>query len=130
MSRFVLAALLVVAQARTTQDGVYTAAQAKRGESAYQQHCASCHAADLTGDGQATPLTGKEFTAAWSQQPLGDLFERIRTTMPADAPGSLKPADVADVVAFLLQKNAFPEGQSELPADRQALGITIVAPKP
>jgi mono/diheme cytochrome c family protein len=131
MKPLALAAVLIAAQATTTQDGVYTAAQATRGATVYADKCASCHSADLAGDGQATPLAGKEFISAWSTQPLGDLFERIHATMPADAPGTVKPADVADVVAFILQKNAAPEGQSELPADRQALRrITIVAPKP
>ena len=30
-------------------DGVYTSVQARRGESAFQTHCVSCHGADLGG---------------------------------------------------------------------------------
>ena len=115
------AMLFLAAQGKTTQDGVYTDAQAKRGDAVYGKACASCHAPNLEGDGQAPSLAGKEFDAEWNDQPLGDLFERIRLTMPADAPGTLKPAEVADVVAFLLARGHQPAGAAELPADAAAL---------
>jgi mono/diheme cytochrome c family protein len=131
MKLFILTAVLLFAQAKTTQDGVYTAAQATRGEAVYSQKCTSCHAADLAGDGQASPLAGKDFQMGWSDQSLNDLFERIRATMPGDAPGSLNPAEVADVIAFILNKNNMAAGETELPADPSALNaIKFVAPKP
>jgi hypothetical protein len=47
-----------------------------------------------------------------------------------DAPGTLKPAETADVIAFLLSKASFPAGDAELPADAAALKeITFVAPQ-
>src|SRR5215217_817670 len=70
--------------------GVYSEAQAKRGEAEYADKCASCHAPDLTGIDQAPPLTGADFTANWNDLSLHDLFERIRISMPADKPGSLR----------------------------------------
>ena len=134
MKLFALAAVLPVllfAQTKTTGDGVYTAAQAARGESVYSSKCASCHGPDLTGDGQASPLAGKDFTSAWNDQPLSDFFERIHATMPADAPGSLQPAEVADVVAFILNRNGMPAGEAELTAEPSAIkGVKFVTPKP
>lgn len=121
MRTIVLAAVLVAAQSKTTTDSVYTAAQAKRGETVYGASCSSCHAPDLSGSGQAPSLTGKEFNDAWSGQTLADLFDRVQTTMPADAPGTLKPGETADVVAFMLSKDNFPAGDVELPADAAAL---------
>jgi mono/diheme cytochrome c family protein len=121
MKTVMLAAVLVAAQAKTTADPVYTAAQARRGETVYATSCASCHAPDLSGSGQATSLTGKDFNDAWNGQTLGDLFDRIQTTMPADAPGTLKPAEAADVIAFILSKASFPAGETELPAETAAL---------
>ena len=121
MKTIVLAAVLVAAQTKTTADSVYTAAQAKRGETVYGASCSSCHAPDLSGGGQAPSLSGKEFSEAWNGQTLADLFDRVQTTMPADAPGTLKPAESADVVAFILSKNDFPAGDTELPADAAAL---------
>jgi mono/diheme cytochrome c family protein len=128
---FFQALLLASAQGKTTLDGVYTDAQAKRGEAVYTKACAGCHQTDLSGDGQTPPLTGKDFNMDWIDQSLGDLFDRTRISMPADKPGSLAPADVADVIAFLLSKGRFPAGASELPSDLAALKtIKFVSPKP
>ena len=121
MKTIILAAVLVATQTKTIADSVYTAAQAKRGETVYGASCSSCHAPDLSGSGQASSLIGKDFNDAWDGQTLADLFDRIQTTMPADAPGTLKPADSADVVAFILSKGKFPAGEAELPADAAAL---------
>ena len=125
--------LLIVmsAQGRSTQDGIYTDAQAKRGEAIYVKSCAGCHQPDLAGDGQTPPLTGKDFNMDWNDGPVSDLFDRTRISMPADKAGSLAPAEVADVIAFLLSKGGFPAGQTELPPDAAALkAIKFVAPKP
>jgi mono/diheme cytochrome c family protein len=111
--------------------GVYTAPQAKRGEAIYADRCASCHAPDLSGIDQAPALTGGDFTAEWNDQSVNDLFERVRISMPADKPGSLERQQVADVLAFLLQKNDLPAGQTELPTTAEALKeIRFLARKP
>lgn len=118
------------AQARTTADGVYTEAQAKRGDAAYAKSCAGCHGPDLLGEGQAASLVGKDFNSGWTDMSMDDLFQRIRTSMPADAPGSLKAADVTDIMTFMLSKGGFPSGQTELPTDSTALKqLKFIAPK-
>ena len=78
MTRTAIAAVLLmaVAQPRTTRDGVYTEAQAKRGADVYEKACASCHAPNLSGSGQAPPLADADFAKEWDAQPLSDLFER------------------------------------------------------
>ena len=127
----VYAMVALGAQGRTIGDGVYTEAQAKRGETIYADSCASCHGQDLSGGGQTPGLAGKEFNGDWNNLPLSDLFDRTRGTMPADKPGTLKAEPTADVIAFLLQKGNFPAGQTELPSDDAALkAITFVSPKP
>jgi mono/diheme cytochrome c family protein len=128
---FVQALILISAQGKTTLDGVYTAAQAARGQKIYADSCASCHGDDLSGGGQAPALAGKDFNVDWNDLAMSDLFDRTHGTMPADKPGTLTPAQTADVIAFLLQKGQFPVGQTELPADVPALkAITFVSPKP
>jgi mono/diheme cytochrome c family protein len=123
--------ILVSAQGRTARDGVYTEAQAKRGETVYTQQCAGCHGPDLSGDGQAPSLTGQDFDREWTDMPLNDMALRISTSMPADAPGTLKPAEVADLVAFLLSKSHLPAAQTELPAETDALkAIKFLPAKP
>jgi len=126
----VQALILVSAQGKSTLDGVYTTAQAARGEAIYKDTCASCHGDDLSGGGQAPALAGKEFNADWIDLSLNDLYERTHVSMPADNPGTLTPAKTVDVIAFLLSKGTFPAGQTELAADAEALkAIKFVAPK-
>ena len=110
--------------------GVYTDAQAKRGETTANKACSSCHGVDLMGGEAGPALVGLEFLGNWNQQSLGDLFDRIHATMPADAPGSLSLPDTADVIARVLQLNKFPAGQKELPTDTNALGQIKIESQP
>jgi mono/diheme cytochrome c family protein len=106
---------------KTTWDGLYTEAQGKRGEQAYTENCAKCHGPDLAGADAAPPLMGGEFNSGWNDLTVGDLFERLRITMPADKAGSLSRQINADIVAYLLAKNGFPTGQTELPTQTEIL---------
>src|SRR6267154_2825021 len=128
-SKFVVAAVLAIcavsataAQAQTpasTWDGVYTDAQAVRGGAKYAQ-CAMCHGADLAGNGEAPPLTGR-FIPDWAGTTLADLSDKIQTTMPLYAPGTLSAADTTDLIAFLLKANNFPTGSNELASNIDVL---------
>lgn len=104
----------VSSESRSVWDGVYTEEQAKRGEPIYKKECASCHGASLTGGESSPPLSGGVFFANWNGLTLGDLFERIRKTMPQTAPGKLTRQQNADVLAFMLSVNKFPAGKTEL----------------
>ena len=117
-------------QTRTANDSVYTDAQATRGRTLYREKCATCHGDALEGK-LAPPLAGSAFLAVWGPQPLSDLAGKIRNTMPADDPGKLKPAEAADLVAYILQAGKFPSGRNELGADEAMLkSIVIAAAKP
>jgi mono/diheme cytochrome c family protein len=112
-------------------DGVYTDAQAKRGEELYSQYCASCHGPDLSGGEMAPGLTGGDFSSNWNDLSLGELFERIRVSMPQNAPGSLSRQQNADILAFVLYKGNFPAGSDELPTQTEVLNtIKFMAFKP
>ena len=113
--------IIVAAQGKTTLDGIYSEPQAARGEAVYKESCASCHGDDLSGGGQTPSLAGKEFNGDWVDLSIGDLFDRTHLSMPADKPGSLTPAQTADVIAFLLKKGNFPAGAADLPSDAAAL---------
>ena len=118
-----LAAVFTVATAAAQSagvsvwDGVFTEEQAKRGAATYLQQCANCHGPQLEGGDMTPPLTGGVFTSNWNDLTLGDLFERIRLTMPLDNPGKLSRQQNTDVIAFLLKANAWPKGSTELAAD-------------
>ena len=118
---------LVAMQGKTTADGVYSDAQAKRGEAAYSQSCSSCHGPDLSGLDSAPSLAGPEFLTSWTDQTVGDLVERVRTSMPADAPGSLARPAVIDIVSFIISKNGFPAGSADLPTESDALKAIKIA---
>jgi mono/diheme cytochrome c family protein len=118
----------VSGQERSVWDGVYTEEQSRRGERTYSDSCATCHAADLTGSQVVPALVGADFLTKLNGSMLSDLFDRIRTTMPQDGPGSLSSAQYADVVAFMLNKNNFPAGTADLPADIDALKTIHIEP--
>lgn len=112
-------------------DGVYTQAQAQRGQPLYGEHCASCHGATLEGGESAPALAGAEFLSNWSGLTAGDLFERMRTSMPQNKPGKLSREVNADILAYMFSMNQFPAGKTELSHATEVLkDIRIDATKP
>jgi PQQ-dependent dehydrogenase (methanol/ethanol family) len=83
----------------------FTAPQAARGQSAYEDDCASCHGGHLD-DGQfGPPLKGPAFRAQWHSQSAAAFFSLVATTMPPASPDSLDSQTYADIDAYLLQQN-------------------------
>jgi mono/diheme cytochrome c family protein len=111
------------AQARSTNDGVFTAEQAKRGEGIYKEQCATCHGDNLEGSGPMPPLAGKDFLTNWTGKSVGDLFEKTHTTMPATAPGTLTPEQAADIVAHMLATGKYPAGATALGTKVEELAV-------
>ena len=95
-------------------DGVFSDAQASRGEQTFQRVCVACH--------DTNEFSGGRFRLTWVGRTTGDLFDTISTLMPEGDPGSLSPAEYASVVAYLLQLNGYPAGDADLPASLQELG--------
>lgn len=91
----------------------YTAAQAERGRTTFNNVCSACH-----GLGE---FRGRQFELAWMARPVGDFLAHIGTAMPQDDPGSLPPADYAAVTAYVMQLNGIPASSTEVPADYRAL---------
>jgi S-disulfanyl-L-cysteine oxidoreductase SoxD len=121
----------VSSESRSVRDGVYTEEQAKRGEPLYRKECASCHGDMLTGGESAPPLSGAAFLANWNGLTVGDLFDRIRKTMPLTAPGRITRQQDADILSFMLSVNKFPPGKTELYRQSEMLKeIRFESPKP
>lgn len=119
------------AQQKTQWDGVFTEEQAKRGEPLYAEKCSSCHGPDMNGGEMAPGLTGGEFQANWNDLTLGDLFERMRISMPQNNPGSLSRQQNADILAAMLKKGNYPPGKAELATQTEVLnGYKFTAAKP
>jgi mono/diheme cytochrome c family protein len=103
---------------RSAREGVYTKAQATRGERVFAANCAVCH--------QPEQFVGPAFMRGWEGQPLFALFDTIRETMPQDNPGSLRREEYADILAYLLQLNGMRDGQDELPSTDELLKQVIL----
>lgn len=102
---------------RLASTGVYSASQAARGKEAYGDNCVQCHGAELDGGDSAPELAGSDFLKKWGGLPVGALHAFIDKNMPPGNGGALGAVREADIVAYILQKNGFPSGASNLPAD-------------
>jgi mono/diheme cytochrome c family protein len=111
----------------STASGVFTAAQAKNGEQAFQAKCASCHGPDLhSTDPEAPDLTEGAFRFGWQGKTLANRFEQIRSTMPYGNSGSLDDQTYIDIVAYILSFNGIPAGNQKLEPNVPALEKIIV----
>jgi mono/diheme cytochrome c family protein len=119
----VIALALVASAAFTTHSlsaqsgGVYTAAQAKAGAAIFAAQCSVCHGQKLEGV-SGPQLAGTDFIGKWTGQTADDLRDVIATEMPLTNPGSLKPNEVLQLLAYMLQQNKYPAGASELTAPK------------
>ena len=110
-------------------DGIYTEAQAARGGAVFGDQCAVCHGNPPVGASMGPPLIGDDFLAGFKDSNVEQIFTKISTTMPANDPGTLKPAEVTDVVAFLAMSNKWPAGEKELSSDLDVLKRIQIAKK-
>jgi mono/diheme cytochrome c family protein len=141
MIRLALSSLVLVAAvapshaddgADSIRGGVYTEVQAGRGAFSYPVACGKCHGYLLDGapddpDMFSTPpIGGPKFLRNWNGRSLAALYEYSRTTMPANNPGFLPDQELADVLAYLLQRSGLPAGQIELRPDPERLGRIVI----
>ena len=107
---------------RSSSAGVYSREQMARGQEVYVGQCRSCH----TPEAHASPT----FQAAWGGKSLHELYAYIRERMPKNEPASLSDQEYVDVMTYLLRLNRAPPGETELPADADALKAIRFDPKP
>ena len=117
-----------VAARQSVWDGVYTEAQASRGERQYGRSCEHCHGVDMAGDpvDEVPSLVLDSFMTEWSGRSVKDLFDAVKRSMPKDKPGSLGTGAYVDVVAYLLQANKFPSGAKELDRSPDRLAPIVI----
>jgi cytochrome c len=117
---------------RSVWSGVFTAAQAARGEKVYRGQCVFCHMDFLEGDPSEgpPPLAGDHFMVNWDGASVADLARHMHT-QPNDDPSDMYASTAADLVAFILSYNKIPAGNTELSSDRSDQAqIRIEAQKP
>jgi mono/diheme cytochrome c family protein len=117
---------------RSVWDGVYTDAQADRGEGQYGRTCAHCHGLALEGDGarEIPALASDSFMRHWRGRPVQALFDALMRSMPADDLGTLSPRTTADLIAYLLRVNGAPPGEMSLPSERELLASVVIDRRP
>jgi hypothetical protein len=102
---------------KTVWNGVYTDAQAARGEAAYEANCAPCHGSNLDG---VAYLKGNDFMERWRELNVRSLYDFINKSMPrqrrgsTNRPGSLSEVTYVDIMAHIFRANGFPSGSEEL----------------
>ena len=107
---------------KTTNSAVYTAAQADRGKAVFGEKCSGCH--------DPSRFTGDPFFDAFNGKALKEVWDIASGTMPEDNPGSLKPQEYGDIIAYFLHLNTFPTGDAELAGNAGTMaGIKIEKPK-
>jgi S-disulfanyl-L-cysteine oxidoreductase SoxD len=105
---------------KTTAQGVFTEAQATRGQKAYMDSCARCHAEDLLG-ASGPALVGDFFTNRFVGSNVQEIVKTVRRSMPQEAPDSLGTPMYVDIASFILKSNGSPTGAAELPTDAETL---------
>lgn len=109
--------------ALSTVAGVYSAAQAARGETVFNNVCLSCHV--------PTDYQGDAFQSKFVGGTAFDMYENIRSSMPQDNPGSLTNEQYTDLVAYLFRLNGLPTRDRDMPAVVDSLkAIKVEAPRP
>ncbi len=111
----------IPAQTRTLQDGVFTEEQARRGEAVNEGVCLECHEPD--------EFIGS-FLQSWSGAPVSMLFDEVSALMPEDRPGTLRPQEYVDVLAYIFSLNGIPTGAEELGTAPEILQNIIIEWEP
>jgi hypothetical protein len=75
-------------------------------------------------------LKGDEFAFLWGNKSLGELFDRMKTSMPPDNPDGLSMETYRDLTAFILRANNYPAGDAELPTETDLLNGIFITGKP
>jgi mono/diheme cytochrome c family protein len=111
----VLLSSIACAQEAAAPPAVYTTDQAAAGASVYAQSCAVCHGQALEGIA-APALKGDAFHEMAVAQALtaDSLLTVTALTMPQSNPGTLTPEQYNQVVAYILQENGYPAGNTPL----------------
>src|SRR5215217_5685263 len=109
------------APTKSTNDGVYTAAQAERGKKLFNERCSGCH--------EPSRFSGDSFHEEWDGKALKEIWDIASGTMPEDNPGSLKQQEYGDILAYFLSLNEYPTGEAELQGNASAMAAIKIEKK-
>jgi hypothetical protein len=113
----------------TSNDGIYTKAQADGAKKQFDKICADCHPFTVAAKKKPKdlPLGDEPFFENWTGRPVAELVTLIALTMPNDGSAVVTDKEAVDLVAYILQQNGFPAGSRPLTKDTAA--ATLARPK-
>jgi S-disulfanyl-L-cysteine oxidoreductase SoxD len=116
-------------KATTTNDAIYTKAQADGAKAQFDKICADCHPFTVAAKKKPKdkPLGDDPFFEEWSGRPLTELITLIALTMPNDGSVAVTEKEATDLVAYMLQQNGFAAGSN--PLTRETASAIVERPK-
>ena len=101
---------------KSTNDAVYSKAQADGAKAQFEKICAECHPFSEADKKKPkdVPLGGETFFENWTGRSVGEIATTIALTMPNDGSAVVSEEEARNLVAFILQKNGFPAGTKPL----------------
>jgi S-disulfanyl-L-cysteine oxidoreductase SoxD len=114
---------------QTTNDGLYTKAQADGARALYNKVCLGGHPVTVAEKKKPKdlPLGDDPFFDEWEGRTVRELVSIIALTMPNDGSAVISDEEATDLVAYILQQNGFPAGAS--PLSKAAEAAQIARPK-
>lgn len=114
---------------KSTNDGVYTKAQADAAKKQFDKICADCHPFTVAEKKKPKdlPLGDEPFFESWTGRPLSEMITLIALTMPNDGSATVTDAEATDLVAYILQQNGYPAGSQ--PLTKESASAVVERPK-
>jgi cytochrome c5 len=118
-------AMRAAARQKTTNDGIFSMAQADAAKAPYVKLCSECHAFTVATLKQPKdlPLGDEPFLKKWEGRTLDELLTLIVTTMPNDGSAIVSDEEALNLLAYVLQQNGFAPGKAPLNKDGAAAVI-------
>jgi polar amino acid transport system substrate-binding protein len=113
----------------TSNEGLYTKAQADGAKKQFDKICADCHPFTVAAKKKPKdlPLGEEPFFEQWTGRPLTELVTLIALTMPNDGSAVVTEEEAVDLVAYILQQNGYPAGSK--PLTKASASAVLARPK-
>ena len=123
-----VSAMRAAAGQATTNDGIYSKAQAEAAKPQFDKLCAECHAFTVATKKQEKdlPLGDEPFLKKWEGRSLDELLTLIVTTMPNDGSAVVNDEEALNLLAYVLQQNGYAPGKA--PLNKAAAAAVLARP--
>lgn len=114
---------------KSSNDGIYTKAQADGAKAQFDKICADCHAFTVAAKKRPNdlPLGDEPFLSKWTGKTVDELVTVIVLTMPNDGSAVVSEAEALNLMAYVLQQNGYPAGAT--PLTKESAAAVLQRPK-